>query len=186
MKNNFLYAVAAIDNNRAIGFENNLLHHSEKDLQYFKDLTIGKTVVMGGNTFRSLPGQKPLKNRINIILSNSIISTDKNMHVVNNLKSLHEIIDEYLKYSDVFIIGGEMLYNEFKDEFDGLYITHICTEFDKADTYFPDIIDNNVDKKVTWMHRTFLSTWNEKINGKDVCMRFTKYYTRLKGGIKNE
>ena len=59
-------AIAAVDVNFGIGFENQLLAHIPEDLQYFKQLTTGKVIVMGSNTWASLP-TKPLPNRYNII-----------------------------------------------------------------------------------------------------------------------
>lgn len=188
MKNYKLCAVAAIDKNRGIGFENNLLHRSKRDLAHFKELTTNNIVVMGGNTFRSLDC-KPLPNRTNIVLSSSdnikMLITEnafdyyKDTHILTNLVGLRDCIDYYLKYGNVYIIGGESLYNEFKDDFEELYITHIWTEFDKVDKYFPDILNENF-KPTRWKNVEYMDSWVESINDYDVYMRFTKYCNRIK------
>ena len=62
-----LKAIVAVDNNWAIGKDNQLLAHLPGDLQYFKEKTLGKTIVMGRQTLESFPGGKPLPKRKNIV-----------------------------------------------------------------------------------------------------------------------
>ena len=137
VKKHKLCAIACVDNNNAIGFNNKLLIHSKRDLKNFKDRTIGSVVVMGGDTFRSLPNGIPLANRTNIVLSSKLESSHSNMIVCKSMDALHELIDSYLKTTDVFVMGGESLYNEFQDDFEELCLTYALTEFPNADRYFP-------------------------------------------------
>lgn len=62
-------AVAAIDKNRGIGKNGELLIHIKEDMKHFSSLTTGHTVVMGRKTLESFPGKKPLKNRKNVVLT---------------------------------------------------------------------------------------------------------------------
>ena len=61
-------AIVAVNEDWGIGYNNDLLEHIPADLQHFKAVTIGRVVVMGLNTWNSLP-KKPLPNRLNIIIS---------------------------------------------------------------------------------------------------------------------
>ena len=64
-------SIVAVYVNWGIGYKGNLLQRIPEDMRFFKQMTLGKVVVMGSKTFESLPGREPLKDRINIILSKS-------------------------------------------------------------------------------------------------------------------
>ena len=64
-----IYAIVHVDKEWGIGKGNDMMFSLPKDMKFFRETTMGHTVVMGGNTLRSFPGQKPLKNRENIVLS---------------------------------------------------------------------------------------------------------------------
>lgn len=139
--------IVAIGNNNEIGKNNKLLWHIPEDLKKFKEITQGKTVVMGRNTFKSIG--KILPNRNNIVLS-------KNLQNINNKKNL-EICDNFSKIikkyknsvEEVFIIGGSQIYKKALELgiIEKLYISHIDFSDKEADTYFPEI-NYNVWKKV--------------------------------------
>ena len=139
--------IVAIGKNNEIGKNNKLLWHIPEDLKKFKEITQGKTVVMGRNTFKSIG--KILPNRNNIVLS-------KNLQNINNKKNL-EICDDFPKIikkyknsvEEVFIIGGAQIYKKALELgiVEKLYISHIDFSDDEADTYFPEI-DYNLWKKV--------------------------------------
>lgn len=139
--------IVAIGNNNEIGKNNKLLWYIPEDLKKFKEITQGKTVVMGRNTFKSIG--KILPNRNNIVLS-------KNLQNINNKKNL-EICDDFPKIikkyknsvEEVFIIGGAQIYKKALELgiVEKLYISHIDFSDDEADTYFPEI-DYNLWKKV--------------------------------------
>ena len=95
--------IAAVGKNLELGLDNKLIWHIPEDLKYFKEVTTGKTVVMGRKTFESIG--RPLPNRKNIILSRNDILID-GAQVVRNFK-------EVLNQDDVFIIGGESIYKLF-------------------------------------------------------------------------
>jgi len=139
--------IVAIGNNNEIGKNNKLLWYIPEDLKKFKEITQGKTVVMGRNTFKSIG--KILPNRNNIVLS-------KNLQNINNKKNL-EICDDFSKIikkyknsvEEVFIIGGAQIYKKALELgiIEKLYISHIDFSDNEADTYFPEI-DYNLWKKV--------------------------------------
>jgi dihydrofolate reductase len=130
---NIIVAIAA---NGAIGNKGDLLWHLPDDLQYFKRITNGHTVVMGLRTWRSLP-VKPLPNRRNIVLSDVPVSID-GVEVCGSIGELQTLLK---KGEQVFIIGGGMVYNQFLPITKRLYITHVLHDFE-ADTFFPKIDSN--------------------------------------------
>ena len=127
--------IAAIGKNYELGLNNKLLWHIPNDLKYFKELTTGKTVVMGRKTYESIG--KPLPNRENIVLTRQNIEID-NVNVVNDYKKI-------LDLEDVFIIGGEQIYKLFLPYADNIYLTEIA-ENKEADSYFP-IFDKSLYTK---------------------------------------
>lgn len=106
----------------AIGKDNKLLYHIPNDIDNFKRFTIDNTVIMGMNTYLSLPNQKPLKNRVNIVLtSNPNLCTEKfgdtTVHFVNSINGAITLMRHLnIKNEDVFVIGGSSIYNAFLDE----------------------------------------------------------------------
>lgn len=127
--------IVATDEHGAIGRNNDLLWHLRADLKRFKELTTGHTVVMGRNTFHSLPNG-PLPNRTNVIIS----STMKKVEGVICFDSF-DYAARYIEgqgEDELFIIGGGKLYNSTLDDADKLYITIVHHTFENADTFFPD------------------------------------------------
>ena len=130
-----LAIIAAIDSNGGIGKDNNLLVHIKEDLQRFKKITKDNIVVMGYNTWQSLPN-KPLPDRINYVLTSKDI-TLPGANIIHSINDIFEI-NEANPDKTIFIIGGGSLYEQMIDKVDKLYITKIMESFD-ADTYFPKI-----------------------------------------------
>jgi dihydrofolate reductase len=134
--------IAAIDLNHAICKDGKLLCHLPNDLKRFKKLTTGKTVIMGRKTWDSLPEKfKPLPKRENVILTkryrdnyNSII----NGQLVYFYNNLEDAINKHtINGEEVFIIGGQSIYEQTIDIADKLYLTQIYHKFENADTFFP-------------------------------------------------
>lgn len=132
-----LYAIAAVDENNAIGFENKLLYNLPQDMLRFKKLTLNKTVIMGKNTYFSLK-IRPLPNRRNIVLAHSKIGIDAT--VCNSLKELAEIVEK--ESSDVFVIGGESVYKALLPFCKKAYITRVFAQAYEYDAVFPQLDDN--------------------------------------------
>ncbi len=131
--------IAAVAEQGAIGQENRLLCHLPNDLKHFKELTLGRTVVMGRRTFESLP-KGALPNRTNIVLTRNPQLSWPGVTIIH---SLEEILTQERGEEELFIMGGATLYNKTIGIADTLYITHIHHTFTEADTFFP-VIDLNV------------------------------------------
>jgi len=126
--------IAALAKNRAIGKLNALPWDLSADLKYFHDKTIGKTVVMGLNTFKSV-GEKPLPNRKNVVLTD-----DKNYQAVKGVVLAHSV-DEVMELTkndgEVMVSGGAAVYQQFLPLAQRLYLTFIDQDFE-GDTFFPE------------------------------------------------
>ena len=130
--------IVAACKNFGIGFQNKLPWKLKSDLQKFKHLTIGNgnnAVIMGSNTWKSLPKQ-PLTNRFNCILSTSLEVDNDNSKVFNNVDTLIDFTKSN-NFDDVWVIGGEKIYNLFleKDLVESIYLTKIYEKY-ICDTYF--------------------------------------------------
>lgn len=138
--------IVAVDQNWAIGKNNQLLVRIPADQKFFRETTTGKVVVMGRKTLESFPNGQPLKNRTNIVLTRNKDYTVKGAIVVHSMDELH---DELKKYNseDVFVIGGEKIYEQLLDECDVAHVTKIEFAYD-ADSYFPNL-DENPDWEIT-------------------------------------
>lgn len=138
--------IAAVDENWAIGKNNQLLVRIPADQKFFREMTTGKVVVMGRKTLESFPNGQPLKNRTNIVLTHNKDYAVKDAVVVHSMDELHEELKKY-DSDDVFVIGGEKIYEQLLDECDVAHITKIDFAYD-ADAYFPNL-DKNPDWEIT-------------------------------------
>lgn len=138
-------AVAAIDKNRGIGKNGELLIHIKEDMKHFSSLTTGHTVVMGRKTLESFPGKKPLKNRKNVVLTRNADFTCPGAVI---LLSIGELLSYISKETDeVFIIGGGEIYSLLLPVCDRMILTQIDKEFD-ADAFFPEFDESEWQKNV--------------------------------------
>lgn len=128
--------IAAVAKNRAIGFENKLIYWLPNDLKRFKALTTGHTIIMGRNTFLSLP-KGALPNRRNIVLSRST----KDFPGCDVYSSLEEALKHCTPDEDIYIIGGASVYRQALKIADRLCLTEINDTPEKADTFFPPYDD---------------------------------------------
>ena len=136
--------IAAVARNRAIGFENKLLYWLPNDLKRFKALTTGHTIIMGRNTFESLP-KGALPNRRNVVLSR----TTKEFPGCDVFPTLEEAIQSCQPEEDVYIIGGARVYEQAIKFADRLCLTEIDDTPKDADAFFPDYSDWKVETKET-------------------------------------
>ena len=97
--------IAAVDNNWAIGKNNQLLVRIPMDQKFFREMTTGKVVVMGRKTLESFPNSRPLKNRTNIVLTHNPSYEVEGAVVVHSLDELHKELEKY-NSEDIYIIGG--------------------------------------------------------------------------------
>ena len=133
-----LSIIVAIAENYAIGKKGDLLCHLPADLKHFKEITSGKTVLMGERTFLSLP-KHPLPNRRNIVLTDV---KGKTFEGAETVYSLDELCAKVNAEEEAFVIGGGMVYRQMMPLADKLYITHIHHSWEDADTFFPEIKEN--------------------------------------------
>lgn len=131
--------IAAMCSNGVIGNDGNLVCRFRRDMEHFKMLTIGNTVVMGYNTYMSLPSQKPLKGRRNIILSRRL-DTSSVPEGFELATSVEDVLEMTKGEHMVFIIGGGKVYSEFMPYAERMFLTYIDKDFD-GDTYFPEFGD---------------------------------------------
>ncbi len=128
--------IAAVARNRAIGNGNKLLYWLPNDLKRFKALTTGHTIIMGHNTFRSLP-KGALPNRRNIVLSRSVES----LPGCECFDSLEKALAACKDDEDIYVIGGERVYSQAIAFADRLLLTEIDDTPQQADAFFPDYSD---------------------------------------------
>ena len=128
--------IAAVARNRAIGYENKLLYWLPNDLKRFKQLTTGHTILMGLNTYKSLP-KGALPNRRNCVLTRST----RSLPGCECFKTWDEFIGTCTPDEEVYIIGGASIYRQFIDKADRLCLTEIDDTPALADTFFPDFSD---------------------------------------------
>ncbi|MCC8437701.1 dihydrofolate reductase [Brevibacillus sp. M2.1A] len=119
--------IVAYARNQVIGKDGDMPWHLPADLKNVKELTTGKTIVMGRKTFESIG--KPLPNRRNVVLTRSHDFHPEGVDVVHTK-------EEVLAMGDVIIFGGSEIYRQFLDVVDRLYITEIDLETE-GDTFFP-------------------------------------------------
>ena len=122
--------IVAVSDNWAIGKDNKMPWHIPADLYWFKEVTTGHPVIMGSNTYKSIG--KPLPNRTNIVVSHKYISGVVMAHNLKEAYSIAEKIDD-----QCFIIGGAQLYKSAINDADYLYVTHVHTIVEDADTLLP-------------------------------------------------
>ncbi len=131
--------IAACDENCGIGKDGKIPWHHKEDMKLFKSSTMGKTVVMGRKTWKSL-NYKELKGRENVILSREPqpLSMDDKYKNVKMFRTI-EFLCEYYK-NDFIIIGGNQIYLEFleRDLVDYIMLTAIKGNFN-CDTFFPHL-----------------------------------------------
>ncbi len=161
--------IVAIANNNAIGKDNKLLCHLPGDLKHFKEITLGHTVIMGRNTFLSLP-KGALPQRRNIVLTYD----DEMFEGCETARSVEEALAMCSKDEKVFFIGGASVYHQTYPLVDKLYLTFVHHDFE-ADTFFPAIDFGDWER-----------TFNEHHPATENCPYSYTYenFTRLQGGTK--
>lgn len=125
--------IAAVARNRAIGYGNKLLYWLPDDLKRFKALTSGHTIIMGRNTYESLP-KGALPNRRNIVLSRTV----KELPGCELFGSLDEALANCKPDEDIYIIGGASVYEQALPKADRLLLTEVDDTPTLADAFFPD------------------------------------------------
>ena len=124
--------IAAMDRNRLIGSNNQLPWHLPADLGHFKQVTMGKPIIMGRKTYESIG--RALPGRTNIVLTRS---SDFNAEGVLTANTLEQALDYVSAEDEVMIIGGSAIYELTLPRADRLYLTYVENSFE-GDAWFPD------------------------------------------------
>jgi len=126
--------IAALQNDRGIGYQGNLIHSIKNDMKHFVEATTNHTVIMGRKSWESIPEKyRPMKNRQNIIITRDINYMANGALVINSL-------DEAIRRSNrkkIYIIGGGQIYNLGIEHADTLDLTMIDSD-KPADIFFPE------------------------------------------------
>lgn len=131
--------IVAMDSERGIGKNNDLMWHLPKDMQFFKDTTQGQIVVMGRKNYDSIPEKyRPLPNRLNVVLTRNNEFNAPDCLVFHSLEDCMSYFKDENERT-LFIIGGGEIYRMAIESniVDEMYITHVHHSYD-AETFFPE------------------------------------------------
>ena len=139
--------IVAIGVNNLIGKNNDLPWHYKEDLQYFKEVTMNKTVIMGEQTFYSIVNRigKPLPKRKSIVATFDLDFKYDGVEVTHDLIRFLELNKE--SQEEIFVIGGMQIYKVSLPYANKLYITHVLKEYE-GNVYFPEINYSLYDKDI--------------------------------------
>ena len=130
-------AILSADLNWGIGCGGKLLQWVPEDMKFFVRMTTGKVVIMGRETFNTLPGKQPLKDRTNIVLSRNGSFQQEGFIICRSLSELFRKLEDYPP-EDIFVIGGESIYTQLLSYCTEVYVTRFEKVF-QADRHFPDL-----------------------------------------------
>ena len=130
-----IIGIAAVSQNNAIGKGGKLPWHYSADMKFFRETTTGHAVVMGRKTWLTLG--KPLKNRLNIVLTrDSSIEPQESLLVLNDVDSVISFSKSLT--TDLFVIGGAQVYREFLPFIERWLITEVPLIVKGADAFMPE------------------------------------------------
>lgn len=130
-----IYAIVHADKEWGIGKGNDMMFSLPADMKFFRSVTMGHTVVMGGNTLRSFPNQKPLKNRVNIVLSRGQVRDD--CVIVHSYEALKNEM-KARENEDIYVIGGGEIYKELLPYCHEALVTKVDA-VGGAEVFFPNL-----------------------------------------------
>lgn len=132
--------IVAVDEKWGIGKDGNLLQRISTDMKRFRAMTTGNVLVMGRKTLESFPNQKPLPNRVNIVLTANRAYEAEGVVLCHDLAELPQILKEY-EGKQVFVAGGGSVYAQLLPQCEKAYVTKIYHAY-PADTTFPNLDEN--------------------------------------------
>ena len=132
--------IVAVDREWGIGYRGKLLATVKEDLAHFRELTVGKTIVYGSSTLRTFPYGRPLKNRINLILSTNPNFKPEGAVVLHSVEELIAYEKAHPE-EDIVVVGGASVYKQLMPYCDAAYVTRFDASFEK-DAYFPNLDEN--------------------------------------------
>ena len=133
-----IISILCVDNKWGIGKKNGLLFSLPKDMKFFRETTLNHVVAMGENTLLSFPNSKPLKNRINIVLSQDITHNYQGAENVHSLEHFLKTIKGYSFQDDVYIIGGASIYKQTLPFVDKILLTKVDAD-GEAELFFTNL-----------------------------------------------
>ena len=176
-------AIVCVNNKNVIGSSGNLMYHIKADMENFKSWTSENVVIMGRKTFESLPHPKPLKNRINIIVTGNSdytpVGSDSwtkdeinNTYLVNSLQEADDLCFAYFSDKELFIIGGGQIYKEAYEKgfIDKAIVTLVNDDAD-GDVVFPEM---DKDDK----YKVIFKTMSLRDHPQDLYYRYIVYQRR--------
>lgn len=131
--------IVAMSENRVIGINNKLPWYLPNDLKYFKQVTMGKPIIMGRKTFESIG--KPLPGRTNIIITRNKDWQAQGVKVAHSLEQAYELaeaIAEIDGQNELMIIGGDQIYQSSLPDIDRIYLTQVHADVN-GDAWFPEV-----------------------------------------------
>lgn len=135
--------IVCVSEDFGIGYKGDLLFSLPPDMKFFREQTKEKVVIMGRGTLDSFPGGKPLKNRVNIVLTRDKDFSREGAEVFHSKEEILEYIKKFPK-EDVFVIGGGQIYDMFRDDCSEALVTKVKKSV-PCDTFF-----FNIDKDDKW------------------------------------
>ncbi len=135
--------IVAVDKNWGIGKNNDLLFSLSGDMKFFKETTMGSTVIMGDRTLLSLPKSQPLKGRDNVVMTLDENFNPEGVTLCHSIEDLGKHLKEK-KPEKVFVMGGATIYNLLYDYCEYAYITKVDAVGDA------DVFIKNLDTLDHW------------------------------------
>ncbi len=135
--------IVAVDEQWGIGKDGELLRRISTDMKRFRSITSGNVLILGRKTLESFPNKKPLPNREHIVLTNNLDYKAEGVTLCHSIAKLPDVLKNFGD-KEVFVAGGESIYQQLLPFCEKAYITKIHATF-PADTYFP-----NLDQLPEW------------------------------------
>jgi len=134
--------IACINQKMVIGKNRELLYHISNDLANFRSMTLNNVVIMGRKTFESLPGGKPLSDRINIILTTDEeygVEPADNVFITNSIEDTINLCKALFPDKEWFVIGGGDIYKQFMEKglVNEMRLT-VVNDYTDGDVFFPE------------------------------------------------
>ncbi len=159
-----MIAIVAVDKNWGIGCNGNLLDRIPEDMKNFVSKTIGQIIIIGRKTLESFKDGKPLKDRVNVVLTTQDNYKAEGAIVCHSIDEMIELLKTYP--GEIFICGGGEIYKQLLPYCHKALVTKVDKEYN-VDTYFPDL-----DSDEEW---TLVNESEDKTNINGVKFKFTEY-----------
>ena len=157
-------AILSVAQDWGIGKDNQLLFHLKEDMKRFRALTSGGTVIMGRRTLETLPGEKPLAGRRNIVITHDKDFAREGAEIAHSVEAALNLVDA--ASDDVWVMGGGSIYAAMLSRCKMVYLTRVEAVVPGADTFFP-----NLDKLTAWK----IVSQSEPVTEDGLSYRYVEY-----------